>query len=265
MKTLAALAVLLLAACSTTTPAPDPAPAATTPPPVLMPDLTGLPDQEVARALGRLERQGVDVSGNRGAPVAVRCGVRPGVVVRQRPLPGTPVEGRVEGFLRLSMLDLRTFRGPCPGADLGPVSGADADLARGFYRFATDPTRNAPFVDGEVWAGIESGPAGAWLDATERTSLSGWRVGTGYAERSGPLSALDLVASSGGRYELHPGVVATCGTDRDGRPATMAGLRAITIAPDPATTGSCMDTWGVTLFLDGADRIAGVALRVGSP
>lgn len=267
MKVLAALAALVLLGCSAPAqdPVTDPPPPTTAPPPTLMPDLTGLPTQQVARALGRLERQGVDVSGNRGAPVAVRCGVRPGVVVRQRPAPGTPVEGRVEGFLRLSALDLRTFRGPCLGADLGPVDGADAALARHFYRFATDPTRDVPFVDGEVWAGIEAGPTGAWLDATERTRLSSWRVGTGYAERSDPLSALDLVASSGGWYELHPGVVPTCGTRRAGRPGAMAGLRAITLRPDPATTGSCMDTWGVTLFLDETDRIAGVALRIGSP
>ena len=85
--------------------------------------------------------------------------------------------------------------------------------------------------------GVEAGPPEVWLDADERARPAAWAFDVGYAERVGPHSALDQLAASGGWYELRPGVLPTRGENG----------------------------WDVTVFLDDDDRIAGVALRHGSP
>lgn len=267
-RTTLAAVLLALTACAdhVAEPSPTPTPSRDPGPPptlatVLVPDLTGLTARAVVR---RYDEDELDVA-SIGRPVPVRCEPRPGVVAAQRPRAGTVVESGTEAHLRLAALDLSSFRGPCPGHELGPVQGADATLARGFYRFAADPTRGAPFVDGGVWTGIEDGPAGIVVDPERRADLRAWRIDTAYAERRGPFSALDVVAASGGWYELHRGVAGTCGTSPPGAPAALAGLRAVTLTAPADTVSSCLQQWAVTLFLDHADRIAGVGLRLGSP
>ncbi len=183
----------------------------------------------------------------------------------QRPRAGALIERGTEAGVRLVALDLRSFRGPCPGRDLGPVRGADAELARAFYRFAADPSLGAPFADGDVWAGVEAGPASVTVSAAQRADLAAWRIDTSYAERVGPFSALDLLAGSGGWYELRRGVAETCGSTPPAAPRTLAGLRALTLTAPADTVSMCSQVWAVTLFLDEDDRIAGVALRIGSP
>jgi hypothetical protein len=42
-------------------------------------------------------------------------------------------------------------------------------------------------------------------------------------------------------------------------------LRAISLTAPSDTVNSCIDWWGVTLFLTEGDQIRGVALRLGSP
>lgn len=85
-----------------------------------------------------------------------------------------------------------------------------------------------------------------------------------YAEATGPFSALDVLASSGGYYELHRGVVPTCPAGNDKVPPGFAELRSISLTAPSDTTSACSE-WGVTLFLDGEKNIRGVALRLGSP
>ena len=273
----AVLALLLLGGCaepasSEASPAPDPAssPASgSTPeaaPAPRMPDLIGLPEMEVLPLLGGIR----DTIRDEGwSSVTVRCEARPGTVVHQKPAPGTPLERPVAVEIRTAAIDLREFRGPCEpkDGDRGPLRGADAALARQFYRFAADPSLGAPFADGEVWAGIEDGAfAQTQLGAPELADLAAWRIGTSYAERSGPFSALDTTAQSGGYYRLRRGVPKTCpSTLNTGAPAELAGLRAISLIAPRDTMSSCMQWWAVTLVLDDADKIRGVGLRLGSP
>jgi hypothetical protein len=244
------------------------APEPSTPTQVLMPELVGLASTEAMQGIGELDETAeLGLWSNWGWPVAVRCGIRPGTVVRQQPGPGTPLKAGTQIQIRTAALDLENFRGPCDPAegDLGPVVGPDAVLARQFYRFAADPTLGAPFAAGEVWTGIENGPAGRSLVDRELAQLAAWQVGEAYAERSGPFSALDVVASSGGYYELHNGVVPTCSLGNDEPPPELVGLRAITLAAPSDTVSACMEWWGVTLFLDASNQIRGAALRLGSP
>ena len=228
---------------------------------VVMPDLVGLLAPEAGRRLAEL-----DLGASWGPQVIVRCGVRPRTVVRQAPAPGTVLDDDADVRIRTAALDLGEFRGPCEpaGGDLGPMTGPDAALARRFYRFAADPTLGAPFVAGDVWTGIEDGLAATTLDATERADLAAWRLHTAYAESAGPFSTLDVVASSGGYYDLHRGIVGTCPGGNADPPPELAGLRAITLTVPGDAIDSCLQWWGVTVFLDG-DQIRGVALRHGSP
>lgn len=239
-----------------------------TPPRVLMPDLVGLPSAIASRRLGEIEMVfRIDLSSSWRGVRVVDCAVRPHTVVRQAPAPGTPLKRHTMVQIREAYVDIERFRGPCEPSDgdLGPVHGPDAALARQFYRFAADPTLGAPFVAGEVWAGIEGGPTGVTLGPDELGDLAAWQIDTLYAERSGPFSALDVVASSGGYFQLYRGVRGTCGFGEADRPPRLAGLRAITLTSPRDTVTSCMQWWAVTLFLDSSHRIAGVALRLGAP
>lgn len=267
-------APLLLAACALqadsgqpgradTSPTPAPASAAA----ARMPDLIGLPSVEAGRRLGEIEGSAKLGLSSAWGPSIVRCGVRPGIVVHQAPTAGTPLRRRMVVHIRTAAMDLEEFRGPCEptDGDLGPVTGPDALLARQFYRFAADAALGAPFVSGAVWVGIEHGPTAIRLGEAERTDPTAWQVGTGYAERTGPFSALDILAASGGYYELHPGVVGTCPSGDGATPPELAGLRAISLTAPSDTVSACSQWWGVTLFLDAENRIGGVALRLGSP
>lgn len=223
-----------------------------------MPDLVGLDSAEAGRRRGELGL------GSTWDTVVVRCEARPGTVVRQAPVAGAAITDATTVRVRTARLDLDEFRGPCDLPELGPVTGPDAALARQFYRFAADPSLGAPFVDGPVWTGIEGGLAATTVIGARRADLATWQLDAEYAERSGPFSALDVVAGSGGYYEVRRGVVGTCPGGPATAPAELAGLRAITLTVPEGSIDSCMSWWGVTLFLDG-DAIRGVGLRLGSP
>lgn len=252
---------------------PSRAPEPVTPPsessaPVLMPDLVGLPSAVAGRRIGTIEgREQLGLISD-WRPVTTRCEARPETVVHQRPAPGTELSAGGVVYLRLAGLDLEEFRGPCEpvDGDLGPVGGADAVLARQFYRFAADPTLGAPFVTGDVWTGIEAGPTATDVGESERTDLGAWELDTAYAEQNGPFSALDVVAMSGGYYELHRGVQQNaCVTFDRPLPPALADLRAISLTAPADTTSACSQWWSVTLFLDDDNLIGGVALGLGSP
>ncbi|MDP2775835.1 MAG: hypothetical protein Q8O61_19935 [Nocardioides sp.] len=227
-----------------------------------MPDLIGLPEVEAATLIGT-----VATSSSWGRPAYVRCEQRPHTVAWQRPAPGTPVGDDLVVEVRTAALDLERFRGPCEpdDGDLGPLGGHDAVLARQFYRFAAAPSQGAPFVRGPIWVGIEDGLFSTTISGEEVAQLSAWELKTDYAERSGPFSALDVLAASGGYYELHRGVDNTCFTGAAEPPSELEGVRAISLSVSADTFSSCIGWWAVTLFLDEQDRIAGVALRLGSP
>lgn len=225
-----------------------------------MPDLVGLSSAEAGRRLGELGL------GSESRTVTVRCEARPGTVVRQSPAPGAALTDGTQVRLGIGTLDLEEFRGPCDpaDADLGPVTGPDAALARGFYRFAADPSLGAPFVDADVWTGIEDGLVATTVSPAQRADLDAWLLDGEYAEQGGPFSALDVLASSGGYFELHRGIVGTCPAGDDDPPPDLAGMRAISLTVPEGSIDSCMKWWAVTLFLEG-DQIRGVALRIGSP
>lgn len=229
----------------------------------LMPDLLGMPSAKAGERLGEL-----GLGSTWGPPVAVRCEARPGTIARQKPAAGTPLEPDTTVTVRTAALDLDQFRGPCEPdvMHLGDGGHPDVALASEFYRFAADPALGAPFGEGTLWVGIEDGVKATRLAGNELSELASWELhGVEYAERSDPFSALDMLAASGGRFELHDGVVGTCPGGNDKAPSELAGLRAISLTAPEDVTSACHEWWGVTLFLDSDDEITGVALRLGSP
>ena len=235
--------------------------------PVVMPDLVGLTEVAAQRRVGDLQANSeLRLGFTWSAQAVATCDVAPGTVVLHRPGAGATLAKRTEIVIRTAYLDLDRFRGPCDPSEgqLGPVRGADAETARQFYRFAADPTRGARFVRGDVWIGIEDGLVSQELSVDQLADLGAWQLGAGYAERSGPFSALDIMAESGGYYEVHRGVLPPCGRGNHAAPRELTGLRAITLTAPRDTISACMQWWGVSLFLDD-HRIRGVALRLGSP
>lgn len=228
----------------------------------LMPDLVGMPSAKAGERLGEL-----GLGSTWGRPVVVRCQARPRTVVRQRPAAGTTLTPDTTVHVRTAAMDLDRFRGPCEPLDklVGPVAEADLELAREFYRFAADPSLGSAFADGGVWVGIEDGLKSTRLVGSELGELAAWELDTGYAERSGPFSALDTLALSGGYYEVRDGVAGTCPAGNDKAPPELDGLRAISLTAPDDVTSACLEWWGVTLFLDPQNLIRGVALRLGSP
>lgn len=228
-----------------------------------MPDLLGLPSVKASRRLSKL---GLG-SQTWGPDVAVGCEVRPHTVVQQRPAAGMPVRPNQDVRIRTAGLDLERFRGPCRGHEvaIGPITEPDLRLARRFYRFAADPSLAGGFAPGDVWVGIEDGQGSMNLAAADLDQLTAWEFDVLYAERSGPLSPLDVVARSGGYYQLRRGIVGTCPSGNDLAPEGLSGFRTLSLTSPRDVTSSCIDWWGVTLFVDSRDRIRGVALRLGSP
>ena len=234
------IATLVLTSCTTSPddPAADPPRSVTPtrespgvpPAPVLMPDLIGIPSEVAFTRLARLKgRHGLNLGLTWARPVLVGCETRPETVARQYPKPGSPLKQRTEVVIRTAEMDLAAFRGPCEPAtgELGPVKGRDAGIARAFYRFAADSSLGAPFADTDIWVGIEDRPDAHSLSASELSNLSAWELRTAYAERSGPFSALDLLATSGGYFEVHRGIQG-CFTSNH-TPSALAGTRAIKV------------------------------------
>jgi hypothetical protein len=226
-----------------------------------MPDLVGMPSTRAGETIADL-----GLSSEWGRPVVMGCEARPGTIARQHPHPGTPLTAPTVVRVRTAELNLDRFRGPCAASVIAAksVSRADRELSRAFYRFAADPSLGASFAS-EVWVGIEEGPLSTTLTGATIAELSAWRVGSGYAERIGPFSALDILAHSGGRFELRTGISGTCPARNGAAPPEMTEFRAISLTAPDDVTGACSEWWGITLFVDTRGLIRGVSLRLGSP
>ena len=118
-------------------------------------------------------------------------------------------------------------------------------MARQFYRFAANPSLSATFTSGEVWVGIENGLTStrSWVRPSS-TTLTAWEMDAAYAEASGPFSpSRHPWRDSGGYYELHNGVAASCATTTRPVPVELVGLRAISLTAPTDVTRACLEWW----------------------
>jgi hypothetical protein len=112
------------------------------------------------------------------------------------------------------------------------------------------------------------------LPEEELLERSAWRLDGSYAERSGPFSALEQIASYPGEnppdYELtnqfESRVRLVCLTQAYRPPASyLEQGHAINIQPLLSKDLSCQDWWSVDLTVNDVGQITGVFLVLGEP
>jgi hypothetical protein len=99
--------------------------------------------------------------------------------------------------------------------------------------------------------------------AAELAEPAPWRSEEmAFAEAIGEFSALDVLARSHA-VRFTEGPIPWCAGPARRWPGRIAGLRQVTI--EPVGIDSCIEWFGVSLFIDDNDRIAGVALDLFGP
>lgn len=106
-------------------------------------------------------------------------------------------------------------------------------------------------------------PAAALVDPEQ------WLIdpgANGFRERTGPFSALELVAASE-EVAVTEGPPRTCTAPNAQAPVPpeMAAHRLISIGPVSGSIATCMHWWAVTIYLDEGGAVAGIGLDVGAP
>jgi hypothetical protein len=88
----------------------------------------------------------------------------------------------------------------------------------------------------------------------------------GFRERTGPFSALDVVADAGG-VRTSTGRHGSCTAAEEPLPPPpeLSTLQVISTQPDRRDVAACMQWWAVDLFVTDGGRIIGVDLDLGSP
>lgn len=139
--------------------------------------------------------------------------------------------------------------------DRRDASKDDHDIAALVYAFSREPSANhAPWAPQVIVLGV-GGRARTTLSEQQAADPRRWR----FAEPFADLSALDVLASSEGRYRVDLGPHPHCVGPVKPPPRVLDGRRQISITPRGALD-SCLDWWAVDLFVDDAGRIEGVTL-----
>lgn len=145
------------------------------------------------------------------------------------------------------------------------------ELAEAFIRFARSPgpetMAEIAFTD-EVSLGLGD-KLMARRSAEEFVEAGAWVIvagEAGFRERSGPFSALDLLAQSD-RTMASVGSYSSCNApDRPApAPAAVADLLRVSIQPDPGALVACTQWWSVDLYITPRRQISAVTLDFGAP
>ena len=146
---------------------------------------------------------------------------------------------------------------------------ADRQLAEALYELAASPSAttlsNVPFA-----RQVQLGLADQYLETVDSAALSEpdtWRLQVDFFRAYvGPFSVLDLLRDSGGSYDVSVGPHSTCAVENLVLPpASLSGLRQISIQAEPADYTSCIDWWSVDVFVDDQGEVAGVTLDLYEP
>jgi hypothetical protein len=146
------------------------------------------------------------------------------------------------------------------------VSAADRTVAHAFEAFAADPSAGGPFAS-SVALGLGN-EYRKTIEAPDQADPGQWRLDlTGYAERSGMLSVLDLVTSNADSRtittDVSPSFCPTTLVDRPSPELTDDG-RAIRIRiVEPP--GACLQLATVDLYVNESNEIVGVNVGLGAP
>lgn len=178
------------------------------------------------------------------------------------------LNGLLAGLALIALAGCSTME-PTPSATptLAPID--EDQLAQSMVRFASGQQTIAeiPFTD-EVSLGLADRLL-ARRSAEELVDVRAWLVDAGpegFRERSGPFSALELLASAG-ETVVSIGPHGSCNTPDPPipAPAGLAGLRIVSIQPVPGAVAACMQWWSVDLYVTPAGEISAVTLDMGAP
>lgn len=154
-------------------------------------------------------------------------------------------------------------------ADDPTVTAQEELLVENFIQFARAPgpetSAAVPFAQ-EVWLGLADELLVGRL-VEELAEPSAWVVEgppRGFRERTGPFSALDMLARAG-EIRLSVGPHRACGSRSRfvSPPEAVAQLRHLSV--QPAEPLDCTRWWGVDLFINADGEIAAVTLDFGAP
>lgn len=121
--------------------------------------------------------------------------------------------------------------------------GADVILALGGEALVDRP--HGELADPEAWV-VDPGP-------------------NGFRDRSGPFSALDVIASTD-TIAIAVGRLGSCVSgDPQPMPDGLTSLHVISLQPSREGSATCMDWWSVDIFVTDAGRVEGIDLDRGAP
>jgi hypothetical protein len=161
---------------------------------------------------------------------------------------------------------------PSPAQTTQPASAVDqAALTNAMVRFARAPSAatagDLSFTDQvSLGLGKEVLVQRASADLVNPDNWITDAGPAGFRERSGPFSALDVLAEAG-QTVAATGPYESCNRRGEFAPAPVEfGDHArISIQPDPSEVGTCMQWWSVDLYVTPAGEIAAVMLDFGAP
>jgi hypothetical protein len=142
-------------------------------------------------------------------------------------------------------------------------------IARALVDFADAPgveTFAAVGLADEVWLGLADRLV-VLRPAPDLVNAEAWLVdpgAAGFRERTGPFSALDLLAA-GDQTVVSSASHSNCFGEELPPPDRFADFGRISITPDRNTIALCMNWWSVDLYITNAAEIAGVTLDLGDP
>jgi hypothetical protein len=214
---------------------------------VFVPSIIGL-DQ--ATAVRTLELTGLTVI---ASDVTGDCTDDEPVVIAQSPDAGQRVRSGSKVYINV-------------GVVVCGLSADDRRVVQRFEEFAADPSAGGPFAH-SVALGLGN-EFRKTITGAEQTDPGQWHLDlTGYAERSGALAVLDLVAASANismlTTDVRPSFCPTTLVDQ-AQPELTAGGRPIRIRI-LQPPGSCSQLATVDLYVNDADEVVGVNVGLGAP
>jgi hypothetical protein len=137
-----------------------------------------------------------------------------------------------------------------------------------FVAFANAPSPTTEPFAPRVALGLGDSVRG-FLREGETAEPSAWELPGPYGQWTGPFSALEYLAGSGGEFDVSNEVGTrsrmVCATEPSGPPPKFRDAHLISIQSDASEDASCLEWWSVDLAVNDAGQITGVLLTLGDP
>lgn len=219
------------------------------------------PSVKVPALIGR--QQAVAVQILRGAGLRPRIEEAPAAcsqlhsIVTQDPAPGELLNPG--GVVLLGTATRSAGMPMCPNK----TTSRDRAIVAAFSRFADHQVTFGSF-DTPIALGLGDTLVKTVSPAKSRTADAWVLDTTGYAEREGSVSALDLVRNNLGNLRVTSGPHPTCVGPTAEVPRSLSNGGSL-VSIQPRRYSTCIDWWSVDLFVNDVGQIVGVNVSLGSP